>query len=231
MSEPISETVRSTIRKAVKETGDYLVQIQHKSKIVSVDQEGEYIDDPQLHTSADELSEERLLTAIRAVSTFPVCTETTGVQTDSSEWRWIVDPIDASTQYHHQLPLFTISVALCHGPVFSPHWGLVYAPKLNLVYEANKGKGAYCNGQKIHCSDPKSLDEMFVGISAYRSFERTKKLDLFHSLISHLKQIRQLGCPSLDLCFVADSRLDARIVAGYSNPRRWKSQECRKDRV
>jgi len=215
MNTPICETIRSTIRKVVKETGDYLVQIQHESEILSFNQSIEYVNDPQLHTRADELSEKRISKAIASVSSFPVYTEETGIQHISSEWIWIIDPIDGSTQYHHGLPLFTISVALCRSANFEPYWGLVYAPAMNLFYEAEKGKGAYCNDQKIHCSDPKSLDEMFVGISAYRSFERVKKLSLFQSLISCLKQIRQLGCPSLDLCFVADGRLDVRIVAGH----------------
>ncbi len=215
MVEPVSETIMSTIRKAVKDTGDWLVQIQHKSEILSVNQSIEYANDPQLHTRADELSEKRMSKAIASVSSFPVYTEETGIQHICSEWTWIIDPIDGSTQYHHRLPLYTISLSLCRSANFEPYWGLVYAPAMNLFYEAEQGKGAYCNGRKIHCSNSKSLDEMFVGISAYRSFERVKKLSLFHSLISHLKQIRQLGCPSLDLCFVADGRLDARIVAGH----------------
>ena len=215
MAEPVSKTVKSRIRKVVNETGDYLVQIQHKSTIVSTDQSGEYINDPQLHTSADILSEERLSKEISVVSSFPIYTETTGVQTISSELMWIIDPIDASNQYHHQLPMFTISVAFCHSTNFEPYWGLVYAPALNLFYEAERDKGAYCNDKKIRCSDSKSLDDMLVGISAYRSFERIKKLNIYYFLNSNLKQIRQFGCPSLDLCFVAEGRLDARIVAGH----------------
>ncbi len=206
---------KTYLRKAVKATGQDLIRIQARSKILRVDRIGEYRKDPQLHTKGDAISESRICVAIRKVSNFPIMTEETGFLADPADFIWVLDPIDGSTQYHHGLPLYAISVALCCAKSFEAIWGIVYAPMLGLFYEASIGKGAFCSNRKIKSMRSKREDNLLVSISAFRSFERVGKQQVFQNLITSLSQVRQFGCPSLEICYVADGRLDARVVAGF----------------
>jgi myo-inositol-1(or 4)-monophosphatase len=212
---PLTSQQSEFIVSLLHRTGAELLRIQGQSVVVSVDRENEFANDPQIHTDADLWADEQIRQGLHEITTYPVCSEEGSQLRFEGDYSWIIDPIDGSAQYHRRLPYFAISVALWSNTVRAPVWGAVHAPALDLTYIGKSGDGATCNGMPIHAASTEHFDDLFVSISAYRSFERVGRVDLFRDLVTVLKQVRQFGCPSLDLCFVADGRLDARVVAGF----------------
>jgi len=211
---PLSTRVKESIRAVTRCAGAEMLARQ-ESCSVTYKRAGEYHDDPQAHTDVDDFIEKLFTEAIEKVSRYDVLTEGNGRADFDTEYIWIVDPIDGTAQFHRGLPLYASSVALCSARGYTAVWGLVYAPALDLLFEAEKGKGATCNGQAIRAASSRPNDEILASISAYGSFKRVHQTDLYLSLVRSLRHVRQFGCPSLDICFVASGRLDVRVVAGF----------------
>ena len=102
-------------------------------------------------TVADKESERYIIGEIKR--TYPehaILGEESGMHAGDSEYCWVIDPLDGTTNYSQGLPIFTVSIGLqCKGETVL---GVVYAPYLNELYEACKGKGAMLNGCSIHVS-------------------------------------------------------------------------------
>lgn len=115
---------------------------------------------------------------------------------------FIVDPIDGTSNFIHGVPFFAISVALVdHG---KPLAGVVYNPVLDELFYAEKGKGAYCNGERIRCADLPLANSLFtVGLSPYDSQLTENSLRLMALLEPEVTDLRRLGAAALDLCYVA----------------------------
>ncbi|MBQ4086452.1 MAG: YdcF family protein [Clostridia bacterium] len=128
-----------------------------------------------------------------------------------SEGRWIVDPIDGTTNFICDLPLYTVSIAYEEkGEVVV---GCVYCPRLGEMYTAVKGQGAFMNGQPIHVSEKTVLRDAIVGMSFAARYEdaRARMTALYPALLDNVSDLRRLGSAALDLCFVACGRYDAFI--------------------
>lgn len=130
-------------------------------------------------------------------------------ETGSREGRWIVDPIDGTTNFICNLPLYTVSIAYEeHGEMVA---GCVYCPPLDEMYTAVKGQGAFCNGVPIHVSEKTSLRDAIVGMSfAHRDVRAgARMMHLLPVFRESFSDMRRLGSAALDLCFVACGRYDA----------------------
>ena len=143
---------RSDIREAILASGRRLVQIQGHSVIRHLESTGHFQNDPQIHTDADDFSEHSISRVLRKASPFTILSETHPDVSQETDYVWILDPIDGTAQYHLGLPFYTISVALCRAQTLEAVWGLVYAPTLDLFYEATQDCGAACNGRRIQNS-------------------------------------------------------------------------------
>jgi myo-inositol-1(or 4)-monophosphatase len=134
--------------------------------------------------------------------------EETGQSADQTS-RWIVDPIDGTHSFAKGQYGWSISVALeIDGEIVL---GAVYAPVFNDLYIAEKGKGAFKNGERITVSDETDLGAAMIatGFACLRSYLVENNLERFCRIAQHTTGQRRFGSAALDLCMVADGQVDA----------------------
>jgi myo-inositol-1(or 4)-monophosphatase len=173
-----------------------------------------YKGEVDLVTEVDERAErvikEILLAAFPA---YGVLAEEGGAFAGEEDARWIVDPLDGTTNYAHGLPIFAVSIALeKEGEVVL---GVVHDPMREETYLAERGAGATLNGESIRVSD---TDEPIRSLIAtgfpYDRAEMPEALDLFGRFAALTRGMRRLGSTALDLCYVAAGRLDGYYERG-----------------
>lgn len=127
---------------AAKEAGKFLKM--NLGKVKNIERKREEIN---LVTEIDKGSEKKIIEFIK--SKFPnhgILAEESGETSKTSEYKWIIDPLDGTTNYTHSFPVFCVSIALEYkGEVII---GVVYDPNLDELFYAEKGKGAFLNGKK-----------------------------------------------------------------------------------
>jgi myo-inositol-1(or 4)-monophosphatase len=124
-----------------------------------------------------------------------------------AEYRWIVDPLDGTTNYVHQVPHYAVSLALEHnGNVLV---GTVYDPSTNECYTAAAGQGARLNGRPITTSPVTELSEA-LAVTGFPNKVLPDSPDLlvFLKAVLDCQSVRRTGCASLNLCYLAAGRLD-----------------------
>lgn len=125
------------------------------------------------------------------------------------EWRWVVDPLDGTTNFNAGLPMFSVSIALQHyGKTVL---GVVYAPKLDELFTAVEGGGAMLNGKPVSVAVEDRLSRMVVatGFPVDKAVNPDNNLDNVARLMPHVRGLRRLGSAALDMCYVAAGFLDA----------------------
>lgn len=130
-----------------------------------------------------------------------------GGKTQTSGLRWIVDPIDGTTNFIRGLHYSCVSVALVQDE--TPLMGVVYHPYMDLCYSAEKDKGAFCNGKPLAVSGhtlERSL--VSVGFTAYEREQTDRMFRLFRGLFDNCEDMRCFGSAALDLCAVGAGALD-----------------------
>lgn len=130
---------------------------------------------------------------------------------ESASGRWIVDPIDGTTNFIHRVPHYSISIAYEYENELM--LGLVYAPALGELYAAEKGKGATLNDRPIAVSEIEKPAEALIGMSfAHRHENSAERMRaLLSPLSAQVSDFRRFGSAALDLCYVACGRIDAFI--------------------
>jgi myo-inositol-1(or 4)-monophosphatase len=144
-------------------------------------------------------------------SRFPhhcVLGEESGAPGPATASRWIIDPVDGTTNFAHGLALFCISIALeIDGQVAL---GVVYDPMAEELFTAERGEGARLNGVRLAVSDARTLvDSLLCTGFPYRSADgRARQVELFGAFLRESRAVRRLGSAALDLCYVAAGRFD-----------------------
>lgn len=162
-----------------------------------------------LVTEADKDSEKTIVEAIR--STFPkhdILAEENVYAPENSPYKWIIDPLDGTTNFAHSFPWFAISIALeVEGELTL---GVVYNPVLREVFFAEKGQGAFLNDQPIRVSKTESLDQSLLGTGfPYdRKISQVNNYDHFINFQQAAQACRRPGAAALDLASVAAGRFD-----------------------
>lgn len=160
-------------------------------------------------TEADIASENKAIEMIKAK--YPdhiIYAEESGKEDKTGDYRWIIDPLDGTTNFKHRVPVFAVSIALeIKGEI---HCGVVYAPYLNEMFVAEKGKGAYLNDKKISVSKTpgKELSLVATGFLPYKK-GGDLNLDIWAHVSRNGYQARRLGAASVDLAYTACGRFDA----------------------
>jgi myo-inositol-1(or 4)-monophosphatase len=162
-----------------------------------------------LVTEADRMSEVFLMQKIR--SSFPhhdiQTEESAGVQS-GSDFRWIIDPLDGTTNYAHGYPVFCVSVALEIKSAIC--LGVIYNPMLEEMFTAQKGGGAFLNGQAIEVSNTEKLSRSLLATGFPYDIRESKENNINNFIMMALKAqaIRRAGSAALDLAYVAAGRFD-----------------------
>ncbi len=129
-----------------------------------------------------------------------------GSQTQSP-YKWIVDPLDGTTNFAHGFPAFCVSIGLeVEGRVVL---GVVYDPLRQELFEAEVGRGAFLNGERLCVSRVATLDQaLLVTGFAYDQEGRRSNLEYFSRFALRAQGIRRTGSAAIDLCYVASGRID-----------------------
>ncbi len=121
---------------------------------------------------------------------------------------WSIDPIDGTHNFIAGLKSYGISLAYIENNVILV--GVIYLPETNDLYYATSGEGAFCNQDRIFCSDVSSLEKSIVAYDN-QFYLKDNSINLFNSLIDSTFTMRISGCSVLDACFVSHGLLSARI--------------------
>ncbi len=162
-----------------------------------------------LVTEMDCRAEALIIDAIRAeFPTHSILSEERGTVVGPSPYRWIVDPLDGTTNYAHGLPFFGVSVALeVDGQT---RLGVVYDPNRDECFVAERGKGALLNGQPLAVSTTPTLNESLLGTGLPYNVRETPRNNLaeFQAFSLRCQGVRRMGAAVLYFCYVAAGRLD-----------------------
>jgi myo-inositol-1(or 4)-monophosphatase len=121
---------------------------------------------------------------------------------------WVVDPLDGTTNYAHHLPCFAVSIALYHAGAVQI--GVVYDPLRGEMFSAERGRGAFLNGQPLTVSAKHRFQTAVVGTEWARDQKlRERTAAIFSQMVARATTGRALGSAALSLCYVAAARFDA----------------------
>lgn len=189
--------------KAGLEAGRILLENQAKKKKI------EYKGEINLVTEMDYLSERAILKMIN--KHFPkhsILTEENKGKDRNSAYLWIIDPLDGTTNYAHNFPVYCVSIGLQKDEEII--LGMVYNPISGELFLAEKGKGAFLNGKKICVSKTEKLSQSLLATGFPYDIRTSKEnnLNYFNRFALKAQAIRRTGSAALDLCYLATGRFD-----------------------
>ena len=162
-----------------------------------------------LVTEADQQAERIILHTLSLH--FPdhqILAEESGLSQKESEFVWVIDPLDGTTNYAHQYPMAAVSIGLLYQQ--EPILGVIYNPFTEELYQAAKGLGARLNQLPIQVSNISALSKSLLATGF--AYDRRETPDNNYAEFCHLTNlsqgVRRVGAASLDLAYVACGRLD-----------------------
>lgn len=167
------------------------------------------LNDSDVVTAADKAAEKVLIDHIKAA--YPdhsILSEESGAEVRQSEYRWVIDPLDGTTNFSQGLPLFSVSIGVEHrGEAVA---GVVFAPYLNELFHTVRGEGAFLNGNRLKVSGKTRLDRSVVatGFPVDKLENPDNNLDNVARVMPLVRGLRRLGSAAIDLCYVAAGFLD-----------------------
>jgi myo-inositol-1(or 4)-monophosphatase len=168
-------------------------------------------------TEVDRAAEAAILEVVRkAYPAHAILAEESGASAGGDEFRWIIDPLDGTTNFIHGFPQYAVSIAVEHHGALEH--AVVYDPVRDELYTASKGRGAFLNDRRIRVSKCARLGDALVGTGF--PFKELARADLYlrqlRSLMEKSSGVRRAGAAALDLAYVACGRLDAFWELGLS---------------
>ena len=196
-------TLKDFAERLVRDAGKLLAgklngqhQIQYKGAI-------------DLVTEADKMSEDLILSQIsRRFPDHGILSEESAAKNEQAAVRWIIDPLDGTTNYAHGFPFFCVSIALEKDGVLE--LGVIYDPTRDDLFFAERSGGAYLNGNKIRVSDTSDLSRSLLatGFPYDIRVNKDNNLNFFNAMALKAQAIRRPGAAALDLAYLACGRLD-----------------------
>jgi myo-inositol-1(or 4)-monophosphatase len=193
--------------------GDTLIRYVNKLEKLKVELKGRN----DFVSEADRAAENAVIdTILKHYPDHAILAEESGPQGES-EYLWVIDPLDGTTNFLHGFPVFAVSVGLLHRG--RPEHAAVYDPLRQELFTASRGRGAQLDGRRIRVSGCKALDRALIGTGfpfrdANLGFE--PYMSMLRKAIQHTAGVRRAGAAALDLCYVAAGRLDAFWETGLS---------------
>lgn len=160
-------------------------------------------------TEIDRAAEKTIIeTLMQAYPDYSILAEESGQTQKQSDFQWIIDPLDGTTNFIHGFAHYAISIALAHKGVVEQ--ALIFDPNRNELFTASKGKGAYLNEKRMRISKRTHLGESLIGTGfPFRDDDNIPRfLSILANLFQHSAGVRRAGAASLDLAYVAAGRLE-----------------------
>ena len=155
------------------------------------------------HKAEDAIKE----VLLEAYPKHAILAEESGSQGDS-EFQWIIDPLDGTTNFLHGFPQYAVSIAMLHKGVLTH--GVIYDPSRNDLFTATRGGGAFLNDRRLRVSRCEYLKDALIGTGfPYTNFAHLEAyLAIFRELLQKTSGLRRPGSAALDLAYTAAGRLD-----------------------
>lgn len=188
-------------KSVAKESAKILIEARPNSKIAVQKDNCDYALD------ADLKSEQHILKRIN--EKYPqhsILTEESGFHDKNSQYLWVIDPLEGTLNYKNGLALWAVNIALFKEN--EPILGVIYAPDMDEMYTAERGKGSKLNGKKISVSGEEHIEKSFYA----GSVKHLQELNL------PSKILRALGCCGIELAYVACGKFGARIRTRGKDP-------------
>jgi myo-inositol-1(or 4)-monophosphatase len=171
-------------------------------------------------TEVDKAAEQAIIEVLRrAYPEHAILAEESGAQAGTageSEYTWIIDPLDGTTNFIHGFPQYAVSIGLRHKGVLTH--GVIYDPTKNELFTASRGRGAFMNERRIRVSKRAQLNEPLIGTGfPFRDLQSLDEyLAMFREFTVRTAGIRRAGAAALDIAYVAAGRLDGFWEMGLS---------------
>ncbi|MFH1858120.1 MAG: inositol monophosphatase family protein [Candidatus Omnitrophota bacterium] len=199
-----SKIKQEAVRTALK-AGKILMD--RYGKVLEISQKGRH--SLNLVTDIDKKSEHYIVQSLlKAFPNHQILAEEGSLSKTTSPYKWLIDPLDGTTNYLHGFPFFSVSIALeMEGEAV---FGVVYAPMLRELFVAERGRGATLNGKQIQVSQEADLSRSLLATGFPYDIREAKRnnLDYFAAFAKKVRAIRRAGAASIDLCYVACKRFD-----------------------
>ena len=191
--------------KAARLSGAYLLKNKAAAKTVDIEKAHD------IKLSIDRFSERRIVQYLKKHSPFSILSEEAGkLKGKDEEYIWVVDPLDGTINYFHQIPLSCVSIALCRGE--SPVIGVIYDFTRDELFTGIVKKGAYLNGRRIHVSQIKNKRRAVLATGFPGQTDLSEgNLATFCRYVKTYKKVRLIGTAALSIAYVASGRFDAYI--------------------
>ena len=191
--------------RAARQAGDIIMRsTERMDKLtISTKSENDYVSD------VDQKAEQEIIRTIRkAYPDHAILAEESGQTAGSTEFEWIIDPLDGTTNYLHQFPQYSVSIAVKQRGRLEH--AVVFDPLKDEIFSASRGAGAQMNGRRIRVSSARGLEGALLGTGF--PFKDQRYLDvylqMFKTMVIPTAGIRRAGSAALDLAYVAAGRLD-----------------------
>jgi len=168
-------------------------------------------------TEVDHAAEDAIIGVLRdAYPDHGILAEESGEKAADSEYQWVIDPLDGTTNFLHGFPQYCVSIGLLHKRKLQQ--AVVYDPNRNELFTATRGVGAYLNDRRIRVSKTERLGEALMGTGfPFREVgELDNYLGMFKRMTLGTSGIRRPGAAALDLAWVAAGRIDGFWEIGLS---------------
>lgn len=162
-----------------------------------------------LVTEIDKKSEAAIINFIK--KEFPghsILAEESGTQKFDSEYLWVIDPLDGTTNFAHGLPIFSVSIGVMKKEEII--CGVVYDVMMNQLFTVEKGSGAFCNDVKMYVNDNSNLAHSFLVTGFPYDIENNpdSAIERFGDFLVSSRAVRRLGSAAIDMCYVAKGVFD-----------------------
>ena len=167
-------------------------------------------------SEVDHVAEQAIIdTLLAAYPKHAILAEESGA-TGESEYQWVIDPLDGTTNFLHGFPQYAISIALLHRGQLSQ--AVVFDPARNELFTASRGRGAFLNDRRIRVSKRDRLKSALIGTGfPFRDFTHLDAyMGMFRDLVQKTAGLRRPGSAALDLAWVAAGRTDGFFELGLN---------------
>lgn len=200
--------------KAARRAGSVILKYSNQLDRLAVETKGRN----DFVTEVDRLAELEIIDVIRRA--FPdhniLAEESGAAENTDSPYKWIIDPLDGTTNYLHGYPQFAVSIGVQNNGKLDQ--AVIFDPLRDELFTASRGEGAQLNDRRIRVSQVNHIENALIGTGfPFRSYEYLEVwIDCFRTLLPKTNGVRRAGSAALDLAHVASGRLDGFWEIGLS---------------